>query len=978
MKAVLWILLLGGLGFAAEPQVLIGWEFDKDGDLRGWTHNDHVADVKVAGGCLVCRVTNWDPIFISPTFDIPARHSQWIAAKIRASEAGEAEFFWSGTLQGQYGGFSPGKQTPFQIVGGDGQWRLYRIRPFWEPERKIVHLRLDLPGGKGRYELGYVRIYERPWEPPVSTPVWEFTEGPEGWNFGVQCTWPLVAVAHDGWLWSIVPAGKATDHHDKLFSPPLSFAARERLFVMLRAKTYRAGAAALRFATDAESGLHKHPWVFRADGEPHVYLLDMSADPHWRGTIRLLGVEWTNQEGPDLHSPPAEVELDFIRILERPEGPPEMAVSAFGLGDAMPRAGQSVMLAAVLANQGAGVARNVQATLGLPQGLTTQGPPTRKLGDLWYGETRLLEWPVEAKSATSGTAGLSLTADGLPPIKTESRVEIGPSLGLPKADYVPEPKPAKSDYQVGAYYFPGWKSWASWRPIADYPERKPILGWYDESKPEIADWQIKWAVEHGISFFAVDWYWSQGARPLEHWLHDAYLKSRYRRFLKFCLLWANHNPPKTSSEADLLAVTDFWIQNYFKLPEYLTVDRKPVVIIFSTHRFTEDMGSPAVATAFAKMRERCRAAGLPGLYLIACAGGDRGSLERLKAEGYDAVSGYNYPSLNNGGKQWSPYADQIDGYKKLWQEAADAKLLPEIPVLSGGWDSRPWHGQKALVRNARTPALFERHCRDAKAFLDSFPLPSPARPYAPPSPARPYAPRGDDSSDAPRPPLKPARPYAPRGDDSSDAPRPPLKLCLIEAWNEWGEGSYIEPHREFGFGYLDAVRRVFASDSPQPPEISPRDIGLGTYDCPRPDPSAPPKTAWDFAKPADRADWNLSHQIAADPNASLLKGTATGNDPIIQGPVIRIPAEKFPWLCVEMRTTQPDTVQLFWSTTTAGVCENNSIRIDVPGDGQFHEHRVDLRRTLYWTGLITGLRLDPANKPGVAFEIRSLRFSANP
>jgi len=31
-----------------------------------------------------------------------------------------------------------------------------------------------------------------------------------------------------------------------------------------------------------------------------------------------------------------------------------------------------------------------------------------------------------------------------------------------------------------------------------------VLGWYREGDPELADWQIKWAVEHGITFFAYD------------------------------------------------------------------------------------------------------------------------------------------------------------------------------------------------------------------------------------------------------------------------------------------------------------------------------------------------------------------------------------------------------------------------------------------------------------------------------------------
>ena len=37
------------------------------------------------------------------------------------------------------------------------------------------------------------------------------------------------------------------------------------------------------------------------------------------------------------------------------------------------------------------------------------------------------------------------------------------------------------------------------------------------------------------------------------------------------------------------------------------------------------------------------------------------------------------------------------------------------------------------------------------------------------------------------------------------------KHVLIEAWNEWGEGAYIEPQQEFGFGYLDAIRAVFTA-----------------------------------------------------------------------------------------------------------------------------------------------------------------------
>ncbi len=397
-------------------------------------------------------------------------------------------------------------------------------------------------------------------------------------------------------------------------------------------------------------------------------------------------------------------------------------------------------------------------------------------------------------------------------------------------------------------------------------------------------------------------------------------------------------------------MTDFWIERYFRLPEHLTVEGKPVVIIFSPHRLTDDMSTPAVAAAFARMRERCRAAGLPGLYLIACAGADRGSLERLKAEGYDAVSGYNYPSLGSNGRRQFPYADNVSAYKELWKAAAELRLLREIPVLSGGWDARPWHGQGALVLANRSPALFERHCRDAKEFLDK---------------------RDGETG----PPLKTGEESASPTRKRASAPegRTP-KMCLVEAWNEWGEGSYIGPHREWGFGYLDAIRRVFAPDSPAPAPITPRDTGLGPYDLPRPKEAF--KAAWDFSRPEDRAEWQADAQIKLGAAAPALKGTSTGSDPILGGPVVRIPADSFPWLCVEMRTSKPERPQLFWSTTTARVSENNSVRFDVPGDGEFHAHWVELGRVPYWTGLVTGLRFDPANAPGIEFEIRALRFAA--
>lgn len=35
------------------------------------------------------------------------------------------------------------------------------------------------------------------------------------------------------------------------------------------------------------------------------------------------------------------------------------------------------------------------------------------------------------------------------------------------------------------------------------------------------------------------------------------------------------------------------------------------------------------------------------------------------------------------------------------------------------------------------------------------------------------------------------------------------QIITINAWNEWTEGSYLEPDTEHRFGYLEAIQTVF-------------------------------------------------------------------------------------------------------------------------------------------------------------------------
>jgi hypothetical protein len=58
------------------------------------------------------------------------------------------------------------------------------------------------------------------------------------------------------------------------------------------------------------------------------------------------------------------------------------------------------------------------------------------------------------------------------------------------------------------------------------------------------------------------------------------------------------------------------------------------------------------------------------------------------------------------------------------------------------------------------------------------------------------------------------------------------KLVLIEAWNEYGEGEIIEPHRQWAFAYLDAIRRVFARAGDRHRDLTPADLGLSVPPAP--------------------------------------------------------------------------------------------------------------------------------------------------
>jgi hypothetical protein len=120
--------------------------FDTNDSLKQWIPNAQFEDVVITEGVLYAKAVAWDAFFSCHGLQIPATPWQYVHIRLRASAAGKGELFWSGTTEGEYGGLSQEKSTPFQ-VRGTGEWEDIVVVPFWQGEGSIVQLRLDVYDG---------------------------------------------------------------------------------------------------------------------------------------------------------------------------------------------------------------------------------------------------------------------------------------------------------------------------------------------------------------------------------------------------------------------------------------------------------------------------------------------------------------------------------------------------------------------------------------------------------------------------------------------------------------------------------------------------------------------------------------------------------------------------------------------------------------------------------------------------------------
>ena len=218
---------------------------------------------------------------------------------------------------------------------------------------------------------------------------------------------------------------------------------------------------------------------------------------------------------------------------------------------------------------------------------------------------------------------------------------------FPRAAYPPPPQPVRTQILIGAHNCPLWEADSPhmWDQVLKHPERTPLLGFYDQAIPEVADWETKWAVEHGINFFVYCWYRAGKGDAVQARYSsaiDAFLKSRFVANFKFTIMWENQGRDATWGVSGVTGAADlhtrlfpFWLTNYFGHPSYLKIDNQPVLFIYDARQLARDLGGVQnVPAAFAQMRAACRQAGFAGLYLLGeYRGLDPNELRAQKSDG---------------------------------------------------------------------------------------------------------------------------------------------------------------------------------------------------------------------------------------------------------------------------------------------------------------------------------------------------------
>jgi len=368
--------------------------------------------------------------------------------------------------------------------------------------------------------------------------------------------------------------------------------------------------------------------------------------------------------------------------------------------------------------------------------------------------------------------------------------------------YLPQYHPIPENDEWWGKGFTEWTNVAKARPLfrGHYQPRIPAdLGFYDLRLPEVREQQAQLAREAGLEGFCYYHYWFGNGRQLLERPFNEVLASGKPDF-PFCLCWANHDwTSKTWQKGNnfrrdsMIMKMEYSKEDYvrhfnyvlpaFRDPRYITVDGKPLFAVWAPHHIPD-------AREFIDLwQQLARENGLPGIHFVGHTdnagkglpgqAADYYSADKAKEYyqavldlGFDAVmsSGYRRAvALLQGktrmmwrmlsGKTFAPTYSKMD-YSRLMANYYVPEDAGEniYPTLLPQWDRTPRAGKNSEIVVDSTPDRFQETVETAIELIRQK--------------------------------------------------EPEHQLLFLKAWNEWGEGDYVEPDLKFGHGYIQAIRQA--------------------------------------------------------------------------------------------------------------------------------------------------------------------------
>jgi lipopolysaccharide biosynthesis protein len=358
------------------------------------------------------------------------------------------------------------------------------------------------------------------------------------------------------------------------------------------------------------------------------------------------------------------------------------------------------------------------------------------------------------------------------------------------AFYLPQYYPIPENDQWWGKGFTEWRNVVQARPLfkGHYQPHLPAdLGFYDLRLPEVREAQAELARDHGVTGFCYYHFWFNGRRLLNR-PFDEVLQMGKPKF-PFCLCWANENWTRRwdGKEQAVLLAQEYSPQDdqrhiehlmpAFEDERYIKVNGRPLLLVYRTGLL------PDPARTAEAWRRACQAAGFPDLYLVRV---DSFSVDHaVPADiGFDAAVEFaphwrTLPPRRFQRDEWDVQQRFYNAMQKagllslayknhnIYSYAALSNTMRSRPLgsykcfrcVTPGWDNSPRRNYGAAVFHGSTPELYER-------WLGA---------------------------------IVQETLYHRGGDES---------IVFVNAWNEWAEGSHLEPDLRWGRAYLEATRRA--------------------------------------------------------------------------------------------------------------------------------------------------------------------------